>query len=154
HHRRLTADGVTFKSERVEPDTEFVRSTDTWFRPVNCINAPDGTLYVLDMSREVIESIHISSDVVKHLDLTNGRDRGRIYRLAPPGFKAPPQPRLAAASSRELVKHLEHPGGWWRDTAMRLLVERQDKSVVPVVEERLREATFDVGRLHLLWTLE
>src|SRR5262249_26213544 len=58
HHRRLTPDGPTFRSERVEQNTEFVRTTDIWFRPVNCINAPDGTIYVLDMSREVIESIH------------------------------------------------------------------------------------------------
>ncbi len=153
HHRRLIPDGVTFRSERVETDTEFVRSTDTWFRPVNCINAPDGTLYVLDMSREVIESIHISSDVVKHLDLTNGRDKGRIYRLAPAGFQSPRQPRLARATSQELVELLEHPGGWWRDTATRLLFERQDQSVVPILARRLRESNSDVGRLHLMGTL-
>ena len=111
HRRKLIPDGATFRSPSgPTQNTEFVRSTDTWFRPVNCINAPDGTLYVLDMSREVIESIHIASDVVAHLDLTNGRDKGRIYRLAPPGFKAPPQPRLGQATTAELVAYLEHPG--------------------------------------------
>jgi putative membrane-bound dehydrogenase-like protein len=154
HHRRLIPAGVTFRSERVEPEAEFIRTTDTWFRPVNCINAPDGTLYVLDMSREVIESIHIASDVVKHLDLTNGRDKGRIYRVAPSGFRSPPQPRLGKATSAELVKLLEHPGGWWRDTAARLLFERQDKSVVPALAVQLRESDSAVGRLHVMWTLE
>jgi glucose/arabinose dehydrogenase len=77
-----------------------LQSTDTWFRPVNCINAPDGTLYVLDMSREVIESIHIANDVVKHLDLTNGRDKGRIYRIVPNGAAAP-----AVLGSREPRRH-------------------------------------------------
>ena len=72
---------------RREQTTEFVRSSDNWFRPVNFVNAPDGTLYVLDMSREVIEAIHIPLDVVKHLDLKRGRDQGRIYRIAPPGFR-------------------------------------------------------------------
>jgi len=153
HHRRLIPDGVTFRSERVEEDTEIVRSTDTWFRPVNCINAPDGTLYVLDMSREVIESIHISSDVVKHLDLTNGRDKGRIYRLAPSGFRAPAQPQLGNATGVDLARHLEHAGGWWRDTAARLLFERQDKAIVPALAKRLRETDSEVGRLHLMWTL-
>ena len=31
----------------------------------------------------------------------------------------------------QLVKHLEHANGWWRDTAQKELVLRQDKSVVP-----------------------
>src|SRR5690606_31012857 len=44
HRRKLTADGVTFASQRVDAGTEFVRSSDNWFRPVNFINAPDGTL--------------------------------------------------------------------------------------------------------------
>jgi putative membrane-bound dehydrogenase-like protein len=154
HRRQLTPAGATFLSRRADEQTEFVRTTDTWFRPVNCIAAPEGTLYVLDMSREVIESIHIAHDVVAHLDLTSGRDRGRIYRLAPPGFKPLPQPRLAEATTAELVGHLEHPGGWWRDTASRLIYERQDRSVVELLRRRLAAAPSGVGRLHILWALD
>ncbi len=153
HRRKLLPNGASFTSERADEQTEFVRTTDTWFRPVNCINAPDGTLFVLDMSREVIESIHIANDVVAHLDLTSGRDKGRIYRLAPPGFKAPPQPRLGQASMAELVGYLEHPGGWWRDTAARLLFERQYKSAVELLRQRLTESPSPLGRMHILWTL-
>jgi len=154
HRRRLIPDGVTFRSERIDEATEFVRSTDTWFRPVNCLHAPDGTLYVLDMSREVIEAIHIPQDVVKHLDLTSGRDKGRIYRLAPPGFKPAPQPKLGSATNAELVGYLEHPGGWWRDTAARLLFERQDRGVVELLRQRLHGSESAVGRMHMLWALE
>jgi putative membrane-bound dehydrogenase-like protein len=154
HRRKLTGAGASFRSERADPGTEFVRSTDTWFRPVNCINAPDGTLYVLDMSREVIESIHIANDVVAHLDLTSGRDKGRIYRLAPPGFKVPPRPRLGQATTAELVGYLEHPGGWWRDTATRLIFERQDRSAVVALRRRLTDCPSAVGRMHILWSLE
>jgi len=154
HRRKLTPDGATFRSARADENTEFVRSTDTWFRPVNCINAPDGTLFVLDMSREIIESIHIANDVVAHLDLTNGRDKGRIYRLTPPGFEVPPQPRLGQATTAELVPYLEHPGGWWRDTAARLIFERQDRTIVELLRRRLAETSSDVGRMHILWTLD
>ncbi len=154
HRRRLTPQGPTFRSERVDANTEFVRSTDTWFRPVNCINAPDGTLYVLDMSREVIESIHIAGDVVKHLDLTSGRDKGRIYRLAPPGFVPRPAPRLAQATVNELVGYLEHPGGWWRDTAGRLIFERQEPAAVEPLRRRLSESPSPLGRMHILWALD
>ena len=130
HRMKLTPDGPTFKATSVDGDTEFVRSSDNWFRPVNLMNAPDGTLYALDMSREVIEAIHIPLDVVKHLDLVAGRDQGRIYRIAPTGFTPKKPPHLSKATTAELVATLEHPDGWWRDTAHRLLFERQDAAAV------------------------
>ncbi len=154
HRRKLSPAGPTFRSVRADDKTEFVRSTDTWFRPVNCINAPDGTLYILDMSREIIESVHIANDVVAHLDLKNGRDKGRIYRLAPPGFTPAPQPKLGQATTAQLVEALEHPSGWWRDTASRLLFERQDPAAVALLRSRLAESTSDVGRMHMLWALD
>lgn len=153
HRRVLEPDGVTFTSRRADEATEFVRSPDTWFRPVNLVNAPDGTLYVLDMSREVIESIHIPTDVVKHLDLTSGRDRGRIYRIAPPGFRYPGPPRLGSASTAELVAALESPHGWWRDTAHRLLHERRDPAAVAPLRRLLRSDARPESRLLALWSL-
>ena len=114
HRSILVPDGPTFQAVRgaARAATEFVRSSDNWFRPVNFVNAPDGTLYVLDMSREVIEAIHIPLDVVKHLDLRRGRDQGRIYRIAPPGFRYTPPPRLSQATTAELVAALERPDAW------------------------------------------
>ena len=76
---------------------------------MNFVNAPDGTLYVLDMSRAVIEAIHIPLDVVKHLDLKRGRDQGRIYRIAPPGFRYTRPPRSSQATTIELVAALARP---------------------------------------------
>ena len=34
-------------------------------------------------------------------------------------------------TAAQLVRHLSHPNGWWRDTAQQLLVLKQNKSVVP-----------------------
>ncbi len=153
HRRTLVPDGATFRSARADEKTEFVRSTDNWFRPVNFVNAPDGTLYVLDMSREVLEAIHIPLDVVKHLDLTSGRDHGRIYRLAPPGFKVPAPPRLGRATGAELVAALGSPHGWWRDTAHRLIYERQDKALAGPLRQLLRRSELPQARVHALWSL-
>ena len=153
HRRKLVPDGVTFSSERVDEGTEFCRSSDIWFRPVNFINAPDGTLYVLDLSREVLEAIHIPLDVVKHLDLASGRDRGRIYRMAPRGFQSPAPPELGSASTGELVAALESPHGWWRDTARRLLYERQETSAAPALRKLLAESDSPQARLNALWLL-
>ncbi len=154
HRRILEPDGVTFRSRRADEGTEVVRSPDIWFRPVNFVNAPDGTLYVLDMSREYLESIHIPNDVVKYLDLTSGRDHGRIYRLAPPEFRYPGPPHLGRATTAELVATLESPHGWWRDTAHRLLYERQDLAAVPRLRTLLEESSRPQSRIHALWSLQ
>ena len=54
----------------------------------------------------------------------------------------------------QLVTHLTHPNGWWRDTAQRLLILKQDKSVVPALEQLARTSDNEVARFHALWTLE
>ena len=80
---------------------------------MNFVNAPDGTLYVLDMSREVLESIHIPLDVVKHLDLKSGRDHGRIYRIAPPRFQfAEAAAIFEQGDGGRAGRVLESPHGW------------------------------------------
>ncbi|MBI2478812.1 MAG: HEAT repeat domain-containing protein [Planctomycetia bacterium] len=153
HRRLLTPDGVTFNSSRVDEGTEFVRSSDNWFRPVNFVNAPDGTLYVLDMSREILETIHVPLDVMKFVDFKSGRENGRIYRLVPPEFVYPGPPRLGEATTAELVRSLASPHGWWRETAHRLLYERQDKSAVGSLREFLSHES-PQARLHALWSLQ
>jgi putative membrane-bound dehydrogenase-like protein len=167
HRQAVAAKGVTFSARRADAGTEFVRSTDNWFRPVNFANAPDGTLHIVDMYRETIEHPwSIPDDIKGRLDLESGRDRGRIYRLTPPGFRAAPAPRLGKASTAELVAHLQNPNSWWRETAHRLLFERQDRAAVPLLRKMLVDgrdrAHIDpangrdvkaLGRLHALWSL-
>ncbi len=149
-------DGVTFRARRAEPDgVEFLASTDTWFRPVNFVNAPDGTLHILDMYRETIEHPwSIPDDILSRLDLRSGTDRGRIYRLEPPDFERRPTPRLSQALTTELVALLEHPNAWHRDTAHRLIFERQDDSAVAPLRRLLDESDQPLARLHTLWSLD
>ncbi len=152
---QLTPDSVTFKAARVDGNVDMVASTDNWFRPVNFCNAPDGTLHVLDMYRENIEHPwSIPEDIHAAVDLEAGRDMGRIWRLTPPGFKPGKPPRLGSASSAELVTTLEHPDAWWRETAQRLLFERQDPNAVPALRDLVKNSVSPLARLHALWTLE
>lgn len=112
---------------RPDPDekTEFVRSTDYWFRPTSITSGPDGCLYVTDMYREVIEHPwSLPEPIKKHLDLNSGNDRGRIYRIAPEGYQPPAIPDLGVLSDEELVALTKHPNDWHRTTARRLLYER------------------------------
>lgn len=157
HRKKLRPDGVLLKAERAadEQKSEFAASTDNWFRPVQFANAPDGTLYVADMYRETIEHPwSLPANIKRHLDLNSGNDRGRIYRIVPDGFKQPAPVRLGKLSVRELVSTLEHPNGWHRDTAARLLWEREDLAAVPFLRELLRKSKSPLGRLHALYALD
>lgn len=154
HRQSLSPDGVTFKSKRADVETEFVRSRDTWFRPVNFVNAPDGTLHVLDMYREVIEHPwSIPDDIKAKLDLSSGNDRGRIWRLAPAGYKQPSAPRLSKATTAELVAQLENENAWWRETAQRLLLERRADAAIEPLRKLLHGSKLTQARLHALYTL-
>jgi putative membrane-bound dehydrogenase-like protein len=154
HRRSVAPKGASFVATRLDRGKEFVASTDNWFRPVNFVNAPDGTLHVLDMYREVVEHPwSIPEDIKNQLHMDSGRDRGRIYRLAPPGFKPPTPPRLGKATTAELVATLENPNAWWRETAQRLLYQRQDKAAVEPLRKLTRESQSPLAQLHALWTL-
>lgn len=154
HRRSLTPNGMTFASKRTEVKSEFLRSTDHWFRPANLVNAPDGTLHVVDMYRETIETPDsMVPEILEMVDFRSGRDLGRIYRLAPKGFQAPRPPRLGEVALPELIATLENPNGWWRDTAGRLIVERAGEDAFPGLRALLRESGSEVARLHALHTL-
>jgi putative heme-binding domain-containing protein len=155
HRKTLTPVGASFIATRADQNTEFITSTDTWFRPTNFVNAPDGTLYVLDMYRETIEHpFSIPADIKAHLDLESGNDRGRVWRLVPPNFKRAQPPKLDKASPAELVAQLESPNSWNRETAQRLIWERQEMTAVPGLKKLVADGKSATARLHALWTLD
>jgi putative membrane-bound dehydrogenase-like protein len=155
YRARLQPNGLGLKAERADPGVEFVASTDIWFRPVQMANGPDGALYVLDMYRNLVESAaFMPPSIVKHLDVSGGFDKGRLYRIVPEGFQRPRPPRLSKASSAELVALLKHPNGWHRDTASRLLYQRQDQSAVAPLKKLAADPQSPLGRMHALYALD
>lgn len=155
YRARVSAKGVGVVAKRVDEGAEFVASKDIWFRPVQFANAPDGTLYVLDMYRELIEGAEfLPPDILDHLDPASGTNRGRIYRIVPDRFQPRKQPRLGSATTAELVALLEHRNGWHRDTASRLLYERQDRKAIGPLQKLAAESKLPQGRMHALWALE
>ncbi len=156
-----TKDGLTVLNNPHQVEkSEFLRSTDPCFRPLNMVTAPDGTLYIVDMYRGIIqEGSWVSRgsylrNVVEQYAFDKVTDRGRIWRLMHKTTKRGPQPRMLDETPAQLVAHLEHPNGWWRDTAQKLLVLRQDRSVVPALAAMAGNSQNYLARLHALWTLE
>ena len=138
--------------------TEFLASTDERFRPVNLYNAPDGSLYVVDMYRGVIQHrIFLTTylrNQIKERRLEAPLGMGRVYRIVPENAKRSSPPLLANASSAQLVEALNHIDAWVRETAQRLLVERFDTSVAPALRRVATTAPRAATRAHALWTLD
>lgn len=154
HRKSLRPTGVLFSAKRADAGEEMIRSRDNWFRPVNFVNAPDGSLYVLDMYRETIEHpFSIPQEIKRFLKLTSGHKRGRIYRLVSPGMKRNPPMKMAKMTGRQLVAQLESDNAWNRMTAQRLLWERQDKSAVAALVRLVTSSKSPLARMHALHSL-
>ncbi len=149
--------GATYQVQRLHEKRDFLASTDGWFRPVNFYVGPDGALYVLDYYRRVIEhSEWTTREVYESEAAYEGNERGRIYRIVPDSH--PPVPtrdvRLGAASDQELVQNLENPNVWWRMTAQRLLIDRNNPGTVQMLTRLFQDTESGAARVHALWTLE
>jgi mono/diheme cytochrome c family protein len=137
---------------------EILASYDERFRPVNMLPGPDGTLYVVDMYRGIVqEQIYWTDflrDYIRARDLEKPVHLGRIWRIVHTTTKRDRPPALSKAPAADLVRALSHPNGWWRDTAQRLMVERGDATVVPPLKRLAAQATDWRTKLHALWTLD
>jgi mono/diheme cytochrome c family protein/glucose/arabinose dehydrogenase len=155
---RVDVDAPVPSARNAYDHTEFLTSTDERFRPVNLYNGPHGELYVVDMYRGIIQHrIYLTTylrNQIQERGLEAPVGLGRIWRIV--ADRSPParRPALAKAPARVLVDTLTHRDAWWRDTAQRLLVERQDRSVVPRLWLLAHNTSSKLGRLHALWTLE
>ncbi|HET7695570.1 MAG TPA: hypothetical protein VFK57_07675 [Vicinamibacterales bacterium] len=191
--RRAAVDDIEGLTQlrNVYPQSEFLNSEDQLFRPVNISNAPDGTLYIADMYRGIIQEREWSGPgeylraKIEQYQLDKVASYGRIWRLRYDGRPAVPTtstnlgqpaipaitpnfapPRMYSETPAQLVAHLSHPNGWWRDMAQRLLILQQDRSVVPALQQLARSSNPPsppgaasasdnlLARVHAIWTLE
>ena len=151
-----TSPVMVAKRAESEKNKEFISSTDPWFRPITFSVGPDGYLYMLDYYRQHIETpVSIPDDLKADMDFMAGSDMGRIYRVKPANtpYKSV-KVNLNAESSIQLLTYLSYENGWYRTHAHRLLLERQDKSVVKSAKLLFNKSKDPRTRLHLLYVLE
>lgn len=140
----------SFETEDIE---RVLKTDDPWFRPVDIKTGPDGAVYVADMYEQRIDH---SSHYAGRVDKTNGR----IYRLVAAGSSRTDRTGNTTESfadydkmsSAELVKLLDHPSKWHRQTAVRILGDRQDSSIIPQLKTELEAATGQ-SALERLWAI-
>jgi mono/diheme cytochrome c family protein/glucose/arabinose dehydrogenase len=154
----VSSNGALISAYDPNPGTEFMASTDERFRPVNLAQGPDGALYVADMYRGLVQHGAYVTPYLREQTLARKLvlpiHLGRIWRIVPKGWRAPRAEKMSALNAAALVEQLAHRNGWQRDMAQRLLVEKADPTVVPLLEAKAQHDTFTLARFHALWTLE
>ena len=139
-------DGSSFQTQRRRPGRS---SDDSWFRPVDIKLGPDGAIYIADWYDRQVNHYRNHEGQIEP-------GNGRIYRLkARSGAGAARKPSTCARSSTpELVKLLADPNKWTRQTALRLIGDRKDASIVPELKRPASRAR-SAGQLALeaLWAL-
>lgn len=148
-----------YAAKRGEPELkqEFISSDDSWFRPTNFAVGPDGYLYVVDMYRQHIETpVSIPEDLQTDMDFAAGSDKGRIYRIMPANAEKYQSVTvdLDKLTSDELVDLLVNPNRWYRRNAHKLVIERQDKSVLPRIDSLFHNSNDPRVRIEALYIME
>src|SRR5881628_507341 len=144
HRALIEADGSALKIRRApgEEKSEFAASTDAWSHPMNLTHGPDGSIWVTDYYREIIEDY---SAIPRHLQqqygVYAGHDRGRVYRLTHSDAPRAPAADMSALPAKVLARECASPLCWRRQTAQRLLVERGEKNAAPTLRELLADKT-------------
>ena len=153
HRSIIERDGAGLRVRRPDEhrESEFLSSSDGWFRPNNLRTGPDGAIFIVDMYREIIEDYSaIPRYLQQQYGLLNGSDRGRIWRLAPEA-SGPARTEVANVGS---VESLKHPNAWWRETAQRLLIDSGERAPVGEVRNIVRDTAAPwQARIHALYTL-
>ncbi|MEI6713792.1 MAG: PVC-type heme-binding CxxCH protein [Verrucomicrobiota bacterium] len=144
-HFNVSPDGASYKAEKEKgrEETEFIRSKDMWFRPVEARVGPDGALYVVDFYNQAV--IHNDTRGPLHgpanAAVRPDRDHyfSRIWRVQHKQAKKIFVPVLDKGNLDQLVSVIkESPNAQTKSTALRLIrenfgVEKIASGLVPKV---------------------
>ncbi|NIJ46201.1 mono/diheme cytochrome c family protein [Wenyingzhuangia heitensis] len=153
----LTQTSNNIHGKQAIPEQEFIASTDEGFRPVNLFNGPDGSIYIVDMHRGILQDKAFLTPYLKNLYSKKKLDTimgmGRILKVEKnnnPPFKIINFNNL---KTKELVQLLEHSNGWYRDRAQQLLITKKDYSSVILLKKLIKTSKNSIAQIHALHTL-
>lgn len=126
---KLTPDGSTYQTTDVG---HAIESDDERFRPVDIKAGPQGAVYVADFYEKYISHRqHHDGQIEKH--------NGRIYRIQSDSQEPSVPTDFGRLSTRELLARLGDENKWVRQTVVRILGDRLDRSAIPALQTMIRE---------------
>ena len=157
HHQRLQPEGASYTAAKLpgREETEFIRSRDMWWRPIEVRVGPDGAMYIADFYNQAV--IHNDTRGPDHNEVNAAvrpdRDHyfGRVWRINHKAARTVPVPDLSRAGDAELAAALEHPNRAVRLMSVQLLAERP--SAASHVVPRLQKGD-PLARVAALWALQ
>ncbi len=149
HQNRMCKNGTDYEdAETIGAGFNLMAGADEWFAPVFAETGPDGAVWVVDWYSYIIQH----NPTPKGFENGKGnaydtdlRDftHGRIYRVGYGKASAYTPMVLSKGRPAELVAALKNDNMFWRMTAQRLLVERNNKDVVPQLVALVNDTTVD-----------
>lgn len=130
-----TKDGAGYKAEML--NIAF-GARDNWFRPADVCVATDGSLFIGDWYDPGVGG-HNQQDV----------DRGRIFRVAPPGSKYAP-PKYDFSSITGCIEALKSPNGSARYMAWTALAAKGNQAL-PALNEVIASTDNDRLKARAIW---
>lgn len=141
----ITRTASTFQTRDI---LHAVTSTDPWFKPVDIKVGPDGAIYVCDWYDRQVNHYRNHEGQIDP-------STGRIYRLQIRGARPIQAFNLQSVPSPALPALTAHTNKWFRQQAQRILRERHDPKLVPVLKGLLLDQPRSGGNaLDLLWALD
>lgn len=160
HNAIINPDGSGFKEKN---GFNILASSDEWFSPVHAEVGPDGALWVADWYNFIIQHNPTPRGFENgagnaYINPLRDSKHGRIYRIKYKGGEDSETFDLKDADGDELIEALQSDNMFWRLTAQRLIVEKQDKSVLAdlykiIADPKMDKVGLNGPAINALWTL-
>ncbi|MCE9612468.1 MAG: c-type cytochrome [Chthoniobacter sp.] len=159
HCERLKPAGATFVGEPLPAESEWLRSRDYWFCPIDVTVGPDGAMYVLDFYTPVVAHSDSRGPVhgAAHASVRPDREHyfGRIYRIQHESAPKVTVPDLTKVGPVKVIEAFKHPSRTVRFNAFRVFMEQpplQRTHMSWVVDGMANTPeTFSPARILALW---
>jgi putative membrane-bound dehydrogenase-like protein len=160
HNAVINPDGSGYKEKN---GFNILASSDEWFSPVHAEVGPDGALWVADWYNFIIQHNPTPRGFENgagnaYINPLRDSKHGRIYRIKYKGADDAETFDLKDADRSDLIEALKSDNMFWRLTAQRLIVEKQDKSVLKdlyklIADQKVDKIGLNGPAINALWAL-
>ena len=160
HNAIINPDGSGYKEKN---GFNILASSDEWFSPVHAEVGPDGALWVADWYNFIIQHNPTPRGFENgagnaYINPLRDAKHGRIYRIKYKAGEDSETFDLKDASGKELIEALKSENMFWRLTAQRVIVEKQDKSILTdlyalIGDQKVDAVGINGPAINAIWTL-